>query len=550
MSDQESGINRCEEITVLMDNRSRSRTFDHTQKPLDIIIPVYNAYEDLLDCVKSVLIHQVDYRIILINDKSTDEQVVDLLKKIKNKVSSDVVVIENESNSGFVKTVNKGMKISGSDVILLNSDTIVTKGWAWKLQKCAYSSENIATVTPLTNYSSICSVPNFYEYNEIPKGFTLDSFSQFIEEISLRQYPEIPTAVGFCMYIKRKVLDEIGYFDEDAFGRGYGEENDFCMRAIKKEYVNVLCDDTYILHTGGKSFLHEKSKLRDEHIQILTEKHPEYSVLTGKFFKDNPLKPLQENIRLKMCTWFSGGVRKCDYCDTVKEIHSLLNPRNYVEIGVRNGDIFQLALPGTECVGIDLDPDMEYKAGENSRLFGMTGDEFFSHYDLHTLLNGQTLDLALIDDIHLFEYTLRDFTNLEKYCGKNSFILISDTIPIDRLTSERDRKTEVWTGDVWKIIPCLKKYRPDLQIYNLNIAPSGMAIITNLNPRSNVLKKKTAKLHKEYIPLEFSDFEINYKHFGVCKEWDLKNILITKNHSVESHITNLLNMIRGSIMGL
>ncbi len=548
MNDPASGIDRCEEIIVLMDKRSRSHTIDHIQKPLDVIIPVYNAYEDLLDCLKSVLIHQSGYRILLIDDKSTDYRVVDLMQNIKNKASTDLVVIENEANSGFVKTVNKGMKLSGADVILLNSDTIVTKGWARKLQKCAYSSEKFATVTPLTNYSSICSVPNFYEYNEIPEGFTLDSFSQFIEEISLRQYPEIPTAVGFCMYIKRKVLAEIGYFDEDAFGRGYGEENDFCMRALKKGYTNVLCDDTYILHTGGKSFLQEKSKLRDEHIQILTGKHPEYSVLTGIFFRDNPLKPLQDNIKLKMRTWLTYGDIKCDYYDIIKNINLLLKPKTYVEIGVRYGDRFYLPSANTLSIGIDPNIDMKPIINENSKLFNLTSDEFFNQYDLKNILNDQTIDLALIDGLHLFENTLQDFMNIEKYCCKNSFILIHDSIPIDRLTSERDRKTKVWTGDVWKIIPCLKKYRPDLQIYNLNITPSGIAIITNLNPRSNVLKKKMAKLHKEYIPLEFTDFERNIKNMDIRKVWNLESIFMTKNNHAESYVTYLINKIHSSLI--
>ena len=204
MNDPASGIDRCEEIIVLMDKRSRSHTIDHIQKSLDIIIPVYNAYEDLLDCLKSVLAHQENYRIIVVNDKSTDGRVVDLLKKLKIQGSIDLVVIENEVNSGFVKAANKGMQFSSADIILLNSDTIVTKGWARKLKKCAYSSEKIATATPFTNYSSICSVPNFYEHNDIPEGFTLDSFSQFIETYRYDNTPRSLQPWDFACILKER----------------------------------------------------------------------------------------------------------------------------------------------------------------------------------------------------------------------------------------------------------------------------------------------------------------------------------------------------------
>lgn len=103
------------------------------------------------------------------------------------------------------------------------------------MRKVAYLDHSIATVTPLTNNGSICSVPTFLEDNHIPAGYDIDSFAHYIENISLKQFREIPTAVGFCMYIKRNIIDEIGLFDQENFGKGYGEENDFVVGSLNMD---------------------------------------------------------------------------------------------------------------------------------------------------------------------------------------------------------------------------------------------------------------------------------------------------------------------------
>lgn len=267
----------------------------------DIIIPIYNAVDNLIACVNSVLKHTAPqtYRLILINDKSTDPKVEEFLCTIQSLAHPDIIVLENKVNVGFIKTVNKGMSYSNSDVLLLNSDTIASPGWLAKIQEAAYSGETIATVTPLTNNGTICSVPNFCEDNPIPKGFTLEEFALLIERVSIKCYPEIPTAVGFCMYIKRKVLNEIGLFDE-GFGRGYGEENDFCCRAIAKGYVNILCDDTFVYHKGNMSFKEERAKLSENNSKLLARKHRLYFNNVEKFIVENPLKDIQNIIKLNL----------------------------------------------------------------------------------------------------------------------------------------------------------------------------------------------------------------------------------------------------------
>lgn len=277
-------------------------------KNIDIIVPVYNAYEFTEECIKSV-IKNTDlnkHTLVLINDKSPDEKILPMLLKYqKENQDKQIVVLDNEENMGFVKTVNKGMQYSKNDVILLNSDTEVTKNWIKKIQKCAYSNKYIATVTPLTNNGTIASVPNFGIDNELPDNMTLDEYSEMIEKISKNRYPELTTGNGFCMYIKRYVIEELGLFDAETFGKGYGEENDFCYRALDHGYTNVLCDNTFIYHKGTQSFKKEnmtasRAALIDEHMNLLRKKHPIYVQKTDNFLSNNPIRDIQENINLNI----------------------------------------------------------------------------------------------------------------------------------------------------------------------------------------------------------------------------------------------------------
>lgn len=268
----------------------------------DIIIPVYNAPEELRNCLDSLIQHTdlSNNRIIIINDCSPDPGVSAFLDEIDNP---SIVILQNENNLGFVGTVNRGMSYSQYDVVLLNSDTIVTEKWLEKMKKVAYLDHSIATVTPLTNNGSICSVPTFLEDNHIPAGYDIDSFAHYIENISLKKFREIPTAVGFCMYIKRNIINEIGLFDQENFGKGYGEENDFCCRVIEHGYKNILDDHTFIYHKGSMSFQGEKLELLKKNLKTLNTLYPYYDKRIHDFIVKNPLKEIQDNIRFRLSSY-------------------------------------------------------------------------------------------------------------------------------------------------------------------------------------------------------------------------------------------------------
>lgn len=276
---------------------------DTNGKKIDIIIPIYNAYDDLRLCIDSVFIHTdlVKNRLVLINDASTDKKVVSYLKQLqKQNKDKNIILLEHKENKGFSGSINDGITCSiDSDIVLLNSDTIVTATWLEKLERCAYSDYSIATVTPLSNNATLCSVPEFCQENQLPEGYTIDTFAQLIEKRSLFLYPEIPVGNGFCMYIKREIINRIGLFDEETFKRGYGEENDFCYRAAQIGYHHVMCDDTFIYHSGSGSFLsEEKRKYILEHERLVNERYPDQNMKVAMHCNENPNYNIQENIKL------------------------------------------------------------------------------------------------------------------------------------------------------------------------------------------------------------------------------------------------------------
>ena len=269
-------------------------------KKVDIIIPVYNAFEYTKKCIETVIANTdlSNHTLVLVNDKSPDEKILPMLKKFEAENSNlNICVIDNEENCGFVKSVNIGMSYSKNDVVLLNSDTEVSKNWLDKMIKTAYLRENIATVTPLSNNATLASVPNFLEENDIPEFVDFEQYAQDIEDCSLELFPEIPTAHGFCMYIKREALERVGLFDDVTFGKGYGEENDFSYRAMQHGYTHVLCDNTLIRHKGTQSFTAAKQELSNKNLQIIIDKYPQNFELTNNFCLQNPIQAVQNNVK-------------------------------------------------------------------------------------------------------------------------------------------------------------------------------------------------------------------------------------------------------------
>jgi len=191
------------------------------------------------------------------------------------------------------------------------------------------------------------------------------------------------------------------------------------------------------------------------------------------------------------------------YFHVLERIHTHLRPRTYLEIGVSRGESIRLAGPGTRAIGVDPEPSVAFPLGPNVGIVAQTSDAFFAARDVRAELGGLPVDLAFIDGMHHFEFALRDFMNIEALCAPSSTILIHDVFPIDERTAARERVTEFWSGDIWRLLLLLRKHRPDLIVRTIAAAPTGLAVVRNLDPKSTYIRDRLDALVAEYLAVDF-----------------------------------------------
>jgi hypothetical protein len=192
------------------------------------------------------------------------------------------------------------------------------------------------------------------------------------------------------------------------------------------------------------------------------------------------------------------------YLQVLARILDAVKPRTYVEIGVAQGDSLRLVKPPTLALGVDPEPQLASPLAGNHKVFAETSDAFFAGRDPRAELGGLPIDLAFIDGMHHFEFALRDFANLERYSTPGSIILIHDCYPLDRETADRERHRDFWSGDIWRLIVLLKKYRPDLAVHTIATAPTGLGLVRNLDPGSRLLLERYDQLYEEFLSLDYA----------------------------------------------
>lgn len=264
---------------------------------IDVIIPVYKDYHLTMRCIYSVLTAscKTPFRIIIVDDCSPEEAIREALQQFAKKKL--VTLLRHEKNRGFVRSVNEAMSLhSHTDVVLLNSDTEVYGDWLDRLREAACASDDTATVTPLTNSGTICSYPYFCRDNLIVSDCTASELDRMASQRNRGMRIEAPTAVGFCMYIKRVALNDAGLFDEEAFGAGYGEENDFCQRLHALGWKDVIAADVFVRHFGSASFGAQKYKRIARAMEILKNRYPEYHASVEVFCNADPVRPARRNL--------------------------------------------------------------------------------------------------------------------------------------------------------------------------------------------------------------------------------------------------------------
>ena len=262
-----------------------------------VVIPVYRDLRTVRRCLSSVLhtLAGLDVEVLLINDASPELDLVSYCRDLSDE--NDLQLIEHSENRGFVASVNEGIAaLSGRDIIILNSDTEVPPGWIERLIAAAEACPDAASVTPFSNNATICSYPNFCADNHIPADLDRIAIDQLFAKANSGVTIEIPTGVGFCMFMRRSTIDEIGVFDEQAFGRGYGEENDWCLRASSKGWKHILCADLFVYHAGGVSFGKEATGLQANALAVMSERYPDYERQIAAFVEEDPIEPARHAV--------------------------------------------------------------------------------------------------------------------------------------------------------------------------------------------------------------------------------------------------------------
>ena len=264
---------------------------------IDVIIPVFRGLAQTRACIESVLRERQEtpHEVVVVDDASPEPGISAYLDGLAG--GGRISLVRHAQNLGFVQSVNRGMSLHADrDVVLLNSDTEVANDWLDRLRACAHGAADIATVTPFSNNATICSYPFEGWGGVLPGTLGLAALDRLFAATNARRTVDLPTAVGFCMFIRRDALALLGMFDAERFGRGYGEENDFCMRVLKAGRRNVLAGDVFVFHEGAVSFSEERHALMSAATQALLEAHPDYTRRVHEYIIADPANDLRSAI--------------------------------------------------------------------------------------------------------------------------------------------------------------------------------------------------------------------------------------------------------------
>jgi O-antigen biosynthesis protein len=275
---------------------------------VDVIVPVYRGYDDTLACIHSVLAsgNATAYELVAINDCSPEPGLVAALEAIA--AQGLIHLVHNDANQGFVRSVTMGMARHGErDVILLNSDTIVHGNWIDRLRAHRLASKAVGTITPWSNNATILSYPFTCANNDFDLEIDFAELDRLAAGKLAGAASDIPTGVGFCFYVSRDCMNDIGTFNSRAFGRGYGEENDFCLRAAARGWRNIAACDVFVRHTGEVSFRDDAVEERRLASAALLKLHPSYNELIAAFMRADPLRPHRQTLDLARLERWGGG---------------------------------------------------------------------------------------------------------------------------------------------------------------------------------------------------------------------------------------------------
>ncbi len=272
---------------------------------LDVIIPVVRGAADLRNCLASLRdTLPPGTRVVVVDDGSTDRPLLDLLRRQQR--AGRILVLRHPVNRGYPAAINTGLRhAAGRDAVLLNADTVVPPGWLVRLAAAAHAAPDIGSATPLSNEASVVSYPDAEGGNTALRGAALQRQDRLCQAENAGVVVDLPTAIGYCMYVRADCLAAAGGFREDAFAQGYGEENDWCRRSAALGWRHVAAADVFVTHLGGRSFGPARAGLMRRNMAVLDRLHPGYHVLVQRFLAEDPL--LEVRRRMDMARWQRAG---------------------------------------------------------------------------------------------------------------------------------------------------------------------------------------------------------------------------------------------------
>jgi len=262
--------------------RARRAAFSEPiRTQVEIIVCVYNAFDETRACLEALAARTPDGQLLTLVDDASHPEVRDFLKGFVAQAPGRRLLI-NEVNQGYTRSANRGLKAARADwALLLNSDTLVTEGWLRGLLECAASESSIRAVGPLSNAATFQSLPwadGIFEKGRMPDAETLESVAARVREVSSAAFPKVPLLNGFCIMLHKPTLDKVGYLDQTKFPRGYGEENDLCLRFLVCDHKLAIADNVFVYHARSASFGSDvRKELTANAVETLKRLWPGYS---------------------------------------------------------------------------------------------------------------------------------------------------------------------------------------------------------------------------------------------------------------------------------
>ena len=391
---------------VPVGTRGSLASIDRTTRPVDVIIPIYRGRAGTMKAIRHVLQSNSIYsRVIVVSDASPDAGLVDELSALAKE---GLILLRKEStNRGFPGAANIGMRLAGeNDVVLLNSDAYVAKDWLSRLRQVAYSDVDIGTVTPLSNDATIYSYPRTNTENPVLPDEQRALTAECAWDANGALCLDVPTAHGFCVYIRRHCLNDVGLLREDVFGRGYGEENDFSLRAYHKGWRNVVAPGIYVGHVGGQSFSAARTHLIARNLDILNRLHPGYDRLVHDWIRADPLALARRKIDIALLRRQRGTLRLMLFVTHNRGGGVTRHVRERMEEFVRLGLAVALIRPGKT----QDDLEVRYGVEESGINISFALPQDMSNFqDLYSLLDPFRIEIHHTLDMHpsILEFIVR-----------------------------------------------------------------------------------------------------------------------------------------------